>query len=271
MNAKFTHGCIFGEASPKKRNLLLRSGFTLIELLVVIAIISILAAMLLPALKTARDVAKKSVCASTLKHVGLASFMYEEEYNGWVPVNGPFSWGTPDFCIWFGPGMGAFAITWEDRLEPYLNLNTKSKYFVAGDPALINTFWACPSVTGNEGYFFGTDMRTPPWHHYGMNWTMVQEEFGGRPATLSMVANPSEKVLIGDSDTWPIVTMLGPCFLPRCFSSSGPVVSQRHNNGANVLWFDAHVNWLGKNDPVAIGDGSWVASSTGPPGWKIGN
>ncbi len=69
----------------KNRNVFRKENFTLIELLVVIAIIAILAAMLLPALSTAKARAQSAGCMSNLKQLGTLTVFYMDSYNGWIP------------------------------------------------------------------------------------------------------------------------------------------------------------------------------------------
>ncbi|HEX7010587.1 MAG TPA: DUF1559 domain-containing protein, partial [Phycisphaeraceae bacterium] len=83
--------------STPTANLRCRSGqapaFTLIELLVVISIIALLISILLPALRSARELARASVCASNLRQVQLALLVYADDYGDQLPYsysNAPF-------------------------------------------------------------------------------------------------------------------------------------------------------------------------------------
>ena len=62
------------------------AGFTLVELLVVIAIIGILAGMLMPAMNSARESARRTDCTNNLKNVGVASLNYASQNKDRLPM-----------------------------------------------------------------------------------------------------------------------------------------------------------------------------------------
>ncbi|UCD30426.1 MAG: prepilin-type N-terminal cleavage/methylation domain-containing protein [Planctomycetota bacterium] len=78
----------------------LNRGFTLIEVLVVVAIIALLAAILLPSLRQAREQAKIATCQANCKQIGTLITIYRSEYNGYVPIMfNYYSNGDPEHTV----------------------------------------------------------------------------------------------------------------------------------------------------------------------------
>lgn len=154
-----------------------RLFFTLIELLVVIAIIAILAAMLLPALNRAREMAKQTKCISQQKQVGFAMISYAGDYKEFFPLIGG------------GPG---WLDTLPFRLEGYLGYK-----FPCRSPKVF----VCPSIRPSPDaatYPMDCDMRRVVENsgstRFAYHWAYLPNHYNGYYENASWTYNSSLKL-----------------------------------------------------------------------------
>lgn len=208
-----------------------RGGFSLIELLVVIGVIAILIAMLLPALRVARESAQRTQCASQLRQIGTALSMYVNANKGWLPAwSGWHTW--PPGLPGDEPGPA-----WTIELLPYI-----------GPPD--SPVYHCPSFPA-------------PWRSYFLSavWAGAHHQ---QAMKLSDVKMNSRFVLSGDcTQSWiyPAPYGLGSHGEPDCdlsdegvaclcFPSDGGFLM--HRGGNNVLFDDMHVEAFREFDRTAM-------------------
>ena len=163
------------------------AGFTLIELLVVIAVIALLASMLLPALKEARGAARKAVCISNLKQIGMAFNLYMANWDDWLP----YARGTGGD----GPNYGC---TWDSELvkivyEVTIPISDSYSSWVSDGGKSI--FW-CPSrkKTQSSG---GNPVKI---RSYSMNAYLASDNFSYYPFKYNRIdqSKLSEILLVMD-------------------------------------------------------------------------
>ena len=229
--------------------------FTLIELLVVIAIIAILAAMLLPTLNRAREVAKAIHCTSNLKQIGVACMSYADSSNGnWVPPRMVYSGLTPN-AVWSSNRLfltfllGKDITGWYTTTNPLFGASGGNvpKGMVCPNGTLALT-QSSTATNGTLEYSYGINRQ-------GLNDSGIDifaaGYAGARTYFLAKIKNPSFRFshLEGVDSTLALsASNASAKYWITGEVQGGGVTAYRHSSKkvANALFFDGHVearNW----------------------------
>ncbi len=267
-----------------------RRGFTLIELLVVIAIISILAAILLPALSRARAQARSTQCVNNLRQLYLANTMYASEHRGhYVPAaSDMYDFLKPDaepdhfggHYRWHGyrptPNPGSDYEFGRGPLAEYLpdggRIVECPEFFEFKKRDTVDS--AFESGTGGYGYNMA---------YVGSMLSIIEDPMDACRSGMpdGSIADPAGTVMFADAAMPQPGNIIEYGFLepplPVTFANprgdtaygSSPSIHFRHWGRVNVVWCDGHISserweWAPVENIYGARNSRWAVGWFGP-------
>jgi prepilin-type processing-associated H-X9-DG protein len=236
----------------------------LIELLVVVAIIAILAALLMPALRNARDTARSVRCMGNLKQIAQAIFIFAGDNDGHLP-NGSTSHDYPPPGVlprWRRNG----SVSWHDQLndqvfkKTVVNRNYETRTWVPGQlyctgiPADAAANSSSIRAIGLNGHADDQRIMTEdPAGTYdgGTNWV---------GCLLARFRHPARKIMLGEmwqgrdtigfNSDMPANQMNGWLYTPGASTAGQGSLAFPHNLRGNYVFFDGHGESLPPDGPL---------------------
>jgi prepilin-type N-terminal cleavage/methylation domain-containing protein/prepilin-type processing-associated H-X9-DG protein len=209
-----------------------KKAFTLIELLVVISVVSLLMAVLVPAIARARQQGKTVICLSNLRQMYIAAVTYTQTYDGYYPVayyKEQTSTGEIEYCWDFT----VIDESGEISVEPGLLWQGQT----------IEKIHQCPSFKGDS------NTQYDPYTGYNYNTSYIghgQQESISKPAKVDEVRKPANCALFGDGQCRKGANkfMRAPLRSPGDRTFNGRYAGAqgyRHSDKTNVAFCDGQV------------------------------
>jgi prepilin-type processing-associated H-X9-DG protein len=220
-----------------------RIHFTIVELLVVITIISILAALLLPALGKARNVAKGSVCLSNLKQIGLVIYGYAVDNSECIYKRASYPGGTGTQAEWVPGQVATDADNFKVKTSSSVltcpadkrNMKIKSTDPYPGTESVSNQIYKYMPGAWSYEYTF-------------INFSYIQSRNTFLVRThrrLSQISSPTTTMFF--TEGWGAENYNQ---FNGALEFKGKVV---HSTGMNFLFADGHAEWMRADYPEETG------------------